>query len=326
MKENILITGGLGYIGSHICIELIKNNYKPIIVDNLTNSNKSQINLLKKITNKNIKFYNINLSKFNFKNQSIKSVIHCGGYKSVNESENNPIKYYENNIIEAIYLLKNCIKGKIKNFIFSSSACVYGNPIYNPIDEKHIINPNNTYGHTKKIIEDILIDLSKKKLINSVILRYFNPIGSHNSGLIGDNPTNNITNIMPVLNQCLKKNLKLKIYGKNYKTKDGTAERDYIHVCDLAKSHLKALKYCKNNNGFSIFNIGTGQKYSVLEILNTFQKYTNNKINYEFSEKRDGDAETTYANPLKAKKELNFQTKKNLEDMCKDSMRYYNGL
>tara|TARA_R100000995_G_C3482968_1_gene125215 strand:- start:1138 stop:2139 length:1002 start_codon:yes stop_codon:yes gene_type:complete len=333
MQHNVLITGGLGFIGSHIVIKLLENNYNVFIIDNLENSNSSQINKLKKIINKKIEWFAQDLRNTQFldnffKKYKIDIVVHCAGLKSVEESEKKPLKYYDFNVCSTINLLNTMDKYNVKKLIFSSSACVYGVPNHTPIDEQHLTNPNNIYGKTKLINENILKNLCEKNEDWSIVcLRYFNPIGSHQSGLIGDNPLTNITNIMPVLNKVLNDKLKIfNIYGNTYKTKDGTAVRDYIHIDDLAEGHKLSVDYCLNNKGFETFNLGTGVGYSVLEILNTFQKYTNKKINYTFTKKRQGDVEISYTNTKKAKDKLKFTANKNLDQMCQDSIRFYNGL
>ena len=333
MKHNVLITGGLGFIGSHIVIKLLQNDYNVFIIDNLENSNFEQITKLKQIINKKIQWFqgdlrNIQFLDNFFKKYKIDIVVHCAGLKSVEESEKKPLKYYDFNVCSTINLLSTMDKYNVRKLIFSSSACVYGVPNHTPIDEKHPTNPNNIYGKTKLINENILKNLCEKNKDWSVVcLRYFNPIGSHQSGLIGDNPLTNITNIMPVLNKVLNDKLKIfNIYGNTYKTKDGTAVRDYIHIDDLAKGHKLSVDYCLHNKGFETFNLGTGVGYSVLEILNTFQKYTNKKINYNFTKKRQGDVEISYTNTKKAKEKLKFTAKKNLNQMCKDSIRFYDGL
>tara|TARA_R110002020_G_scaffold354724_1_gene567481 strand:+ start:234 stop:1229 length:996 start_codon:yes stop_codon:yes gene_type:complete len=330
---NILITGGLGFVGSHITVKLLENDYNIFIIDNLENSNLEQITKLKKIINKKIEYFkgdlrNIKFLDNFFNSYKIDIVIHCAGLKSVEESEKNPLKYYDYNVSGTINLLNSMNKYNVNKIIFSSSACVYGIPKNTPIDEKHETCPNNIYGETKLINENILKNLCIKNNNWSVVcLRYFNPIGSHYSGLIGDNPLTNITNIMPVLNKSLNNQSKIFcIYGNTYKTKDGTAIRDYIHIDDLAEGHMLSLNYCLNNNGFETFNLGTGKGYSVLEILNTFQKYTNKKINYNFTQKRKGDVEISYTDTNKAKKKLKFKVKKNLDQMCQDSIKFYNGL
>ena len=333
MKHNVLITGGLGFIGSHIVIKLLQNDYNVFIIDNLENSNFEQITKLKQIINKKIQWFqgdlrNIQFLDNFFKKYKIDIVVHCAGLKSVEESEKKPLKYYDFNVCSTINLLSTMDKYNVRKLIFSSSACVYGVPNHTPIDEKHPTNPNNIYGKTKLINENILKNLCEKNKDWSVVcLRYFNPIGSHQSGLIGDNPLTNITNIMPVLNKVLNDKLKIfNIYGNTYKTKDGTAVRDYIHIDDLAKGHKLSVDYCLHNKGFETFNLGTGVGYSVLQILNTFQKYTNKKINYNFTKKRQGDVEMSYTNTKKAKEKLKFTAKKNLNQMCKDSIRFYDGL
>jgi len=335
----ILITGGLGYIGSHICVELLNNNYNIIIVDNLSNSNIDVYNKIKLLTDKNPKLYIIDLLDFDelkkvFNKHIITSIIHCAGLKAVGESINNPLNYYDTNINSTINLLKLCSKYKVKQFIFSSSATVYGNNYY-PVDEHSSIGSGitNPYGYTKLFIEQILNDYSKINDIKIISLRYFNPVGCHSSGLIGENPNGIPNNLMPyILKVCIKNNFnnelddcynELKIFGNDYDTIDGTCIRDFIHVVDLANAHLKALEYFNNMDiNYDIFNIGTGKGTSVLELIETFKDINKVVIPYRIIDRREGDLECVYCRCDKANKLLNWYSKKSLEDICIDSLTF----
>lgn len=338
-KKKIIITGGTGYIGSHICVELIKY-YDLIIIDNLNNSKKEVIDKIKEISRKdNISFYNYDLlDKININNIFEKynpyGVIHLAGLKSVNESVNNPILYYKTNIISTINLVEIMEKNNCFNLIFSSSATVYGNQ-KSPFKEDLKIGENitNPYGKTKYMIEEILKDLSiSNKKWNIVSLRYFNPIGAHKSGLIGENPNDIPNNLMPFLlkvavnnntKQSYSKNFDiLNIFGDTYKTKDGTCERDFIHVIDLALGHLKALQSIENLNNYNVFNLGTGKSTSVLELINIFKKVNNIDLPYKIVSKREGDLDISYCETEYTYKKLNWKTLYNIEDMCKDSWNY----
>lgn len=329
---SILITGGTGYIGSHTVVELLKDNENIIVLDNFSNSKPDVIEKIIKITNKNFKFYKVDLldeiSIENiFKKNNIESVIHFAGLKAVGESVQKPLEYYYNNITGTLNLLKIMKKYKCKKIVFSSSATVYGLPKNLPIKEDFALCATNPYGNTKLMIEQILQDLYiSDKSFKISILRYFNPIGAHSSGIIGEDPNNIPNNLMPyILGVALKKFKKLNIFGNDYDTIDGTGVRDYIHVVDLAKGHLKALKNIrtdKKNNEVEIYNLGTGKGYSVLELVNTFEKVNKIKINYEITKRRNGDISKCYANPKKAKEQLGWVAEKNIEDMCKDSWNF----
>lgn len=333
----ILLTGGLGFIGSHICVKLLNDNYKVVIIDNLCNSKFSTLNKIKTITtNDNITFYNLDLChNINsvFEKHNITAVIHLAGLKSVSESLKDPLFYYKTNILSTINLLETMKKYECNNLIFSSSATVYGNkksPLHENLDIGHGIT--NPYGKTKFFIEELLKDVSKSNnSLNIISLRYFNPVGAHPSGLIGENPNGTPNNLMPyILKVAYKNNINpslpdydyLSIYGNTYETKDGTAIRDYIHVMDLAKAHLLALKKIKQLNGYNFYNIGSGKGHSVLDIVNTFKKVNNVKVPYKFAEKRVGDLELVFCDTRKSYKELDFSTESNLEQMCRDSWNY----
>lgn len=325
----ILVTGGTGYIGSHTCIELVKEGYDVIIIDNLSNSDKEVLNRLRKITGKEIKFYEnnildeISLNSI-FEENNIETVIHFAGFKSVSESVLNPLDYYHNNITGTLILCKVMNKYGVKNIIFSSSATVYGSPKSVPITEEFVLKTTNPYGNTKLMIEDILIDLyNADKTLDITILRYFNPIGAHESGLIGENPKGVPNNIFPYLTQvAIGKREKLNIFGGDYNTNDGTGVRDYIHVVDIARAHVQALKKGTNNSGLNIYNLGTGKGYSVLELVKCFENTTGEKIPYQITNRRPGDIAECYADPTKAKLELGWTAKYTIEEMCIDSWRW----
>ena len=326
----ILVSGCCGYIGSHTCVELLNNNYEVVGIDNLSNSNISVLNRIELITNRSIKFYKGDILDKNlldniFKENNIECVIHFAGLKAVGESNAIPLDYYRNNVVGTLNLLDVMKENNVKNFVFSSSATVYGIQEKQPIDEEASLNePTNPYGRTKYFIEYILKDLYKSDSTwNIVLLRYFNPIGAHKSGLIGENPNGIPNNLMPYITQvAIGKREILNIFGNDYNTHDGTGVRDYIHVVDLAKGHLCALNRIKENKGLDIYNLGTGIGYSVLDIVNTFQKVNNIKIPYRFVERRPGDIDMCYANPEKAYKEMGFKCQYTLEDMCKDSWNW----
>jgi UDP-glucose 4-epimerase len=327
--EYVLVTGGLGFIGSHICVELLQQNYNVIVIDNLSNSKIETRNQINKITNKKFIFYNfdicdnISLNKI-FKIFNITSTIHLAGLKSVNESISDPLLYYNTNITSTINLLKNINKHKIKKFIFSSSSTVYGSQLDMPLYETNKTGENitNPYGKSKYMIEEIISDFSKTSECKFIILRYFNPIGAHSSGLIGENPNNIPNNLMPYILRVVSGDYKeLKIYGNNYNTPDGTCIRDFIHVVDLAKAHIKSLEY-NNINNIEVFNIGTGKGTSVIELINTFIKVNQVDIPYVFDKRRDGDLPISFTNTDKANKLLNWYAEKNINDMCIDSYNF----
>ena len=327
----ILVTGGAGYIGSHTAVELLNSGQEIIIIDNFSNSKREVLDKIKEITGKNFKFYEMdykNIEKLErvFEENKIDAVMNFAGYKAVGESVAKPLDYYENNISGAIGLLKTMKKYNVKKFIFSSSATVYGDPEVVPITEEcKTGGTTNPYGTTKLFIEQILQDLYKSdNEWDIAILRYFNPIGSHESGLIGEDPQGIPNNLMPYIVRVASGELEqLSVFGNDYDTPDGTGVRDYIHVVDLAKGHLKALeKLEKEGKGIYIYNLGTGKGYSVLEMVKTFETATGKNVKYKIVGRRDGDIATCYANSKKAKEELGWQAEKTLEDMCKDAWRY----
>jgi len=328
---SILITGGTGYIGSHTVVELLNNNEKVVVVDNFINSSPEVIDKIKQITGKEFKFYEVDILNEEkleqvFKENKIDSVIHFAGLKAVGESVKKPLEYFHNNITGTLMLLNIMKKYNCKNIVFSSSATVYGNqsePKYVETMERGITT--NPYGTTKAIIEKILEDLyTSDNTWKIAILRYFNPIGAHDSGLIGDNPNGIPNNLMPYIQKVAIGELKeLSIFGNDYNTPDGTGIRDYIHVVDLALGHIKALeKIEKVDSGVYIYNLGSGKGHSVLEIVKTFEKVNNIMIPYIIAPRRDGDIDEFYADPTKAKNELNWSVQKSLEDMCKDSWNF----
>lgn len=329
---SILVTGGAGYIGSHTVVELLNINEEVIVIDDFSNSKPQTLDAIKRITGKDFKFYEINyldrqaLQKVFEENTDIESVINFAGYKAVGESVQKPIEYYTNNISGALVLLDTMKKYGVKKFVFSSSATVYGEPEKIPLTEDcKIGGTTNPYGTTKLYIEQILKDLYKSD--NSwdiAILRYFNPVGAHESGLIGEEPQGIPNNLMPYITRVAAGILKeLSIFGNDYNTPDGTGVRDYIHVVDLAKGHIKALeKLNKEKHGLYIYNLGTGIGYSVLDIVKVFEKSTRKTVPYKIAPRREGDIATCYSNPKKAKDELGWEATKNLEDMCKDSWKF----
>lgn len=325
----VLLTGGAGYIGSHTAVELISAGHEVIIVDNLSNSNFEVMNRLKEITGKNIKFYENDVAdrvalKKIFSENSIDAVIHFAGLKAVGESCGIPIKYYRNNIDTTLTLLETMEEFNVKNIVFSSSATVYGVPKQLPLKEDMPTSCTNPYGWTKLMNEQILTDAATADSELSVILlRYFNPIGAHKSGLIGEAPTGIPNNLMPYISQvAIGKREQLNIFGNDYDTKDGTGVRDYIHVVDLAKGHVAALDYVASHKGTEVFNLGTGTGYSVLEMVNSFSKVNNINVPYKIVEKRPGDIAACYADPSKANTLLKWNTKETLEDMCRDTWNW----
>lgn len=327
---NILVTGGAGFIGSHTVVELLNAGYNVIIVDNLVNSKEETIDHIKEITKKDVKFYKKDLldkealNKI-FDENKIDAVIHFAALKAVGESCRKPIEYYENNLIGTLNLVDVMRNHNVKKIVFSSSATVYGDPKRVPIKESDGIGvATNPYGETKIMIERILTDIYKADNEWSVILlRYFNPIGAHESGLLGEAPNGIPNNLMPYINQvALGKLDHVNVFGNDYNTKDGTGVRDYIHVVDLAKGHLKAIERANKIKGVEIYNLGTGKGYSVLDIIKNFEKATGVKIKYEITPRRPGDIAECYADPTKAYEVLHWKAEKSLEDMCKDSWKF----
>ena len=327
----IMLPGGAGYIGSHTAVELLNAGEEIVIVDNFSNSKASVLEKIKKITGKDFKFYELDyldrekLEKV-FEENKIEAVLNFAGYKAVGESVEKPLEYYHNNVTGCLLLLETMKKFNVKKFIFSSSATVYGEPEKIPITEEcKTGGTTNPYGTSKLFIEQILKDLYKSDNTWDIcILRYFNPVGSHESGLIGEEPKGVPNNLMPYIARVAAGTLKeLSIFGNDYNTEDGTGVRDYIHVVDLAKGHVKALnKLDKEKQGLFIYNLGTGKGYSVLDMVKAFEKATGKKVPYKIAPRRAGDIATCYADPKKAKEELGWQAEKTLEDMCLDSWNY----
>lgn len=327
---SVLVTGGMGFIGSHTVVELLNSGEDVIIVDNLSNSKKETLDAIKKITNKVPKFYNVDIRNKEsldnvFKeNKDINAVIHFAALKAVGESVEKPIEYYDNNILGTIALLDVMRNNNVKKIIFSSSATVYGSPKTVPIKEDFPKSATNPYGQTKVMVEQILSDVyTSDNEWSIILLRYFNPIGAHESGLIGESPNGIPNNLMPYINQvALGKLDHLRVFGDDYKTPDGTGVRDYIHVVDLAKGHVNALNRANKMTGVESYNLGTGKGYSVLEIIKNFEKATGQKIKYEIVERRAGDIAECYADPSKAREMLGWTAEKDLEQMCKDSWNF----
>ena len=335
MQENkmILITGGAGYIATHTLVELKKANFDFVVYDNFSNSSKEALKRVKKITGAKVKFVKGDIRDKKalrkvFKTYSIDSVIHFAGLKAVGESVAKPLKYYDNNVVGTIKLLEVMREFDCKKIVFSSSATVYGNPKSCPIDESFDVGATtNPYGTSKYMIERILEDLYiSDNSFKIAILRYFNPVGAHESGLIGENPNGIPNNLMPYISQVAVGKLKeLSVFGSDYETKDGTGVRDYIHVVDLANAHVKAIEYLGNETSASSIlkvNIGTGTGYSVLDMIKAFEKASGQKIPYKLVPRRAGDIATCYSNPQKAKEILGWEAKHNLEDMCKSSWNW----
>lgn len=325
----ILVTGGAGYIGSHTCIELLNAGYEVIVVDNLMNSKKESLNRVSEISGKSFPFYQFDLlneAKLEnvFSENDIEAVIHFAGLKAVGESVRLPLRYYHNNLSGTINLLNIMNKYNVNKLVFSSSATVYGMPERVPILEDSPLKALNPYGRTKLMIEEILTDLYQSNPIWSIaLLRYFNPIGAHESGMIGEDPNGTPNNLMPYISQVAVGKLpELSVFGNNYPTTDGTGVRDYIHVVDLAKGHLKALEKISTSSGIDAYNLGTGKGYSVLEMVQAFEEAACIAVPYKIVEPRSGDAAICFADPTKSKQELNWSAEKNLHHMCEDSWRW----
>ena len=325
----VLVTGGCGYIGSHTCIELLNKGYDVIVVDNLINSQIDNISRVEEITGRNVKFYRDDINDKEalrniFRENKIDMVIHFSVYKSVGESVKEPLRYYENNIYSTLCLCEVMNEFGCKNLVFSSSSTVYGKPKKLPIKENYPLNPVNPYGKTKAIIEGLLSDLyNSDKEWNIIILRYFNAVGAHESGLIGDNPNGIPNNLMPYIVKVATHEIKeLSIFGNDYNTPDGTGVRDYIHVVDVARGHVLALDKLKKSKGLFTYNLGTGFGYSVLDVIDTFEKVNGVNIKYRMIARRPGDVAELYADTTLSERELGFTTTKTLEDMCRDAYNY----
>ena len=326
----ILVTGGAGYIGSHTCVELLEAGYEVVVLDNLSNSKAESLKRVEKITGKKIKFYHNDMLDGEaldniFTENNIYAVIHFAGLKAVGESVQIPMRYYHNNITGTLVLCEAMKRHNVKKIVFSSSATVYGKPERVPITEDMPTSATNPYGRTKLFLEDILKDIYVSDNEWSIsLLRYFNPVGAHKSGLIGEDPTGIPNNLMPFITQVASGKLsQLNVFGNDYDTKDGSGVRDYIHVVDLAKGHIKALEYIKKTgSGVFTHNLGTGNGYSVLEIVAAFEKANNIKIPYAIAPRRAGDIDTCYADTAKAKNELLWEAEYGIEEMCKDAWNW----
>lgn len=326
---NVLVTGGCGYIGSHTIVELLNNGYNVISIDDFSNSKPNVLDKIKKITGKDIKFYELNICDKEklrqvFEQNQIDTVIHFAGYKAVGESVKKPLMYYRNNLDSTLTLLETMNEFNVKKIVFSSSATVYGDPEELPIKENAKLTTTNPYGATKLYIEGILKDLFASDNDYSIaILRYFNPVGAHQSGLLGEDPNGIPNNLMPYIMKVANKELpELSIYGNDYDTIDGTGVRDYIHVVDLAQGHLKALEYIDKHKGVDCYNLGTGHGYSVLQMVETFTKVNKVMLPYKIVARRDGDIACCYADTEYAKKKLNWEAKYDLTDMVKSAYNY----
>lgn len=326
---NVLVTGGAGYIGSHTVLELLNEGHQVIVVDNLSNSSEEALKRVKDITGKQLTFYKEDLLNKNaldkiFSDHEIDSVIHFAGYKAVGESVEKPLMYYDNNITSTLYLCELMKKHGVKSIVFSSSATVYGDPHEVPITEDFPLSATNPYGRTKLFIEYILKDLHvADESWNIALLRYFNPVGAHKSGLIGEDPNDIPNNLMPFVSQVAVGKLEqLSVFGDDYPTPDGTGVRDYIHVVDLAIGHLKALEKLTSDPGLVIYNLGTGKGTSVLEMVKAFEKASGKEVPYKITPRRPGDIAACYADPSKAEDELGWTAERGIEEMCRDAWKW----
>jgi UDP-glucose 4-epimerase len=330
---SILVTGGAGYIGSHTCVELLNKGYEVVVVDNLSNSSKTALARVEKITGKKLTFYEADLldrealEELFEREKSIEAVIHFAGWKAVGESVQKPLEYYHNNITGTLILCEVMRKHKVKNLVFSSSATVYGTPKELPIKEDSPLSTTNPYGATKLMIEGILMDLQHSDPDwNIIVLRYFNPIGANESGMIGEDPKGIPNNLVPYITQVAVGKLEcLNIFGDDYDTVDGTGVRDYIHVVDLALGHVKAIEKLNEKKGILFYNLGTGKGYSVLQMVKSFERVSGRKIKYAIKPRRAGDIAACYADVSKAKEELHWEATRDLEAMCEDAWKWQEG-
>ena len=325
----VLVSGGMGYIGSHTTVELLNAGFDVVIADDLSNSKELVKDRIEKITGKTTKFYKVDLTNEEeaekvFLENDIDSVIHFAAFKAVGESVEKPLEYYYNNITSALVMLRLMRKYNCKNFVFSSSATVYGDAKIVPITEDSPLSATNPYGRTKLMIEDMLRDIAKADpTLNIAILRYFNPVGAHKSGTIGEDPNGIPNNLMPYITKVAVGELKkLRVFGNDYPTHDGTGVRDYIHVVDLAQGHVKALEKLKTNPGLVTYNLGTGNGYSVLDVVKAFAEASGREIPYEIVDRRPGDIATCYADPKLANEELGWTAERGIKEMCEDSWRW----
>ena len=328
---NILVTGGAGYIGSHTCLELLQAGYQVVVVDNLVNSKEESLRRVQKLAGKALEFHRVGLLdqpalEAVFARSPIDAVIHFAGLKAVGESVTIPLRYYHNNITGTVTLCEVMQKYNVKNLVFSSSATVYGVPRTVPITEDFPLSATNPYGRTKLMIEEILRDVAAVQSWNVALLRYFNPVGAHASGQIGEDPNGIPNNLVPFIAQVAVGKLpELAVFGNDYATHDGTGVRDYIHVTDLALGHLKALEKLALNPGVVTYNLGTGRGYSVLEVVVAFEQACGRKIPYRIVSRRPGDVASSYADPTKAKRELGWSATRGIAEMCADAWRWQSG-
>lgn len=325
----ILVTGGAGYIGSHTCLELLEAGHEVVVTDNLSNSREESLKRVQEITAKTLEFHKVDLLDRPaltevFSRHKFDAVIHFAGLKAVGESVQVPIRYYSNNITGTLILCEVMAEHSVRSIVFSSSATVYGDPATVPIQENFPVGPTNPYGRTKLMIEEILKDLNiSDPAWKVVLLRYFNPIGAHESGRIGEDPSGIPNNLLPYISQVAVGRLQeLKVFGNDYPTHDGTGIRDYIHVVDLAKGHLSALQRLSDIKGVDTYNLGTGRGYSVMEVVNAFEKACGRKIAYQIAGRREGDIAVCYADPSKANSELGWIAERGIEEMCVDTWRW----
>ena len=329
--SKILVTGGCGYIGSHTVLELLNKNYEVVVVDNFSNSSMESLRRVQKLTGKQVTFYEMDIRNEEgmakiFADHKIDAVIHFAAFKAVGESCKLPLKYYENNISGTVGLLKVMEKAGVKKIIFSSSATVYGDPERLPLDENCRLSTTNPYGSTKLMMENIMQDVHKAdNEWNIILLRYFNPVGAHESGLIGEDPKGIPNNLMPYVAQVASGKLQcINVFGNDYNTPDGTGVRDYIHVVDLALGHIAAIEHCVEP-GVRIYNLGTGHGYSVLDMIHAFEKACGKTLPYKICPRRDGDIAACYASPDKAAKELQWSAKFGIEEMCASQWKWQSG-
>jgi len=331
MNKTVLVTGGAGYIGSHICVELLQAGFEVVVVDNLSNSSKVALDRVSQITNKALHFHQIDVQDKNelsnvFNCYPIDTVIHLAGLKAVGESCEKPLQYFQNNLISSMVLVDVMQQFAVNNLVFSSSATVYGDPASVPIDETFPLSVTNPYGRTKLMIEDMLRDISiaPTSNLNVVLLRYFNPIGAHQSGLIGEDPNDTPNNLLPYVSQVAVGKLdKVSVFGDDYDTDDGTGVRDYIHVVDLAQGHIQAMNFLsQTKNKCTVFNLGTGLGVSVLQVIDAFKHASGKDIPYQIVSRRSGDVASCYANPSLANEKLNWQAEKTLVNMVEDTWRW----
>ncbi|WP_069471652.1 UDP-glucose 4-epimerase GalE [Candidatus Marithrix sp. Canyon 246] len=325
----ILVTGGAGYIGSHTCIELLNEGHEVVVVDNLSNSKEESLRRVQELTGKSLSFHKVDLRDKAaldavFKDAAIDSVVHFAGLKAVGESVSIPLSYYDNNINGTLVLCEVMAANGVKNIVFSSSATVYGDPATVPITEDFPLSATNPYGRSKLFVEDILSDIHvSDNSWNVALLRYFNPVGAHVSGRIGEDPNDIPNNLMPYVSQvAIGKLESLSVFGDDYPTPDGTGVRDYIHVVDLALGHVKALEKLTTNPGVVIYNLGTGNGYSVLDMVKAFEKASDKTVAYKIVARRSGDIAICYANPAKAKQDIGWEATRGIEEMCNDAWRW----